>query len=446
LASAALQQLLQPQLLLSTTTSTAADLLVLLADELASSMEQQQQQSQAVDSAAILQQCLRCMLLLQQDPRGLQPGQLTAVLSALLQLQQLHQQHQSQQKQQLVWQLSLDNLKPQQQGVAAVAAAAALFAQLQQEALVAVGLQLEDSARYLSSYQLSECVRLLALLHSRPQLALAAVVSAASGRHERFSLGQLVWLLWGLTKLRFTREAGFVRMLKAAVDRTVAKRDASTPAAAATSSGDVQTQAAAEDEADSSAAQSSSDSSSSSSAEAAAAADSAAAAAVLAPLHQLVALLWVATSRGYQSPELALLLQQILTHPEAPSLPQASSVAWSYARMSSYGMQQQLQQLQPQLLEWLEQHCSSSSSSSEAEAEAEAVAVPVQSVVNIAWAVTKLGGWWLLVYCSACSIICLPAGVLAFAWRHACLCASVCSAHTCSLQACLLCCKHAKNH
>jgi hypothetical protein len=317
------------------------------------------------------------MLLLQRDPRGLQPSQLVPLLSALLQLQQLHQ---PQDVTQLDWRLVLDgelqSQQQQQQGLAA-AAAAVPFAQLHQEVLAAVGLQLEDSARYLTPYQLSECVKLLALLHSRPLLALAAVVTVAFGRHERFRAAQLVWLLWGLTKLRFTREAGFVRMLKAAVEKTVmVKRSAASPSAAAASS--EQQQLLVEE---SGAATASSDSSSTETTANAAAAVAAAA----VPLHQLVALLWVATSRGYQSTELALLLQRILQHSEAPSLSQASSVAWSYARMSSYGMQQQLQQLQPQLVDWLEQNCSSSSSSDGGEV------VPVQSVVNIAWALTKLG-------------------------------------------------------
>jgi hypothetical protein len=401
-ASAALQQLLQPQLLLNATTSTAADLLIHLADVLANTSDSQQQQQQgqqgsgqpaaaaAVDSAALLQQCLRCMLLLQRDLRGLQPGQLAPLLSALLQLQQLHQQQQ-QQQQQLDWQLGLDREPQTQQGLAAAAAAAAAipFAQLQQEALAAVGLQLEDSARYLTPYQLSECVKVLALLNSRPLLALAAVVSVASGRHERFSASQLVWMLWGLTKLRFTREAGFVRMLKAAVEKTVlVKRSASQPppppppaaAAGAASSAQQQQQLLGQPE---SVKRDSEDSR--------CVAKAPAAAAAAAPLHQLVALLWVSTSRGYQSAELSLLLQQILQHHEAPTLSQASSVAWSYARMSSYGIQQQLQQLQPQLVEWLEQNCSSSSSSSSSTSSSADEVVPVQSVVNIAWALTKLG-------------------------------------------------------
>jgi hypothetical protein len=394
MASAALQQLLQPQLLLNATTSTAADFLIHLAGVLANRSDSQQQQQHgqqrsgqpaaaaAVDSAALLQQCLRCMLLLQRDPRGLQPSQLAPLLSALLQLQQLHQQ---QQQQQLDWQLGLDREPQSQQGLAA-AAAAIPFAQLQQEALAAVGLQLEDSARYLTPFQLSECVKVLALLNSRPLLALAAVVTVASGRHERFSASQLVWMLWGLTKLRFTREAGFVRMLKAAVEKTVlVKRSASQPPAAATSTAQQQQQQQLLEQ--SGAVEGGSEDSRGVAKPPAAAA--------AAPLHQLVALLWVSTSRGYQSAELSLLLQQILQHNEAPSLSQASSVAWSYARMSSYGMQQQLQ---PQLVEWLEQNCSSSSSSSSSSADE---VVPVQSVVNIAWALTKLGELRLWLYSAA---------------------------------------------
>jgi hypothetical protein len=426
-ASAALQQLLQPQLLLNATTSTAADLLIHLADVSTNRLDSQQQQQQgqqgsgqtaavAGDSVALLQQCLRCMLLLQRDPRGLQPSQLAPLLSALLQLQQQHQQQQHQT--QLDWQLVLDSEVQPQQGLA-TAAAAVPFAELQQEALAAVGLQLEDSARFLTPFQLSECVKVLALLHSRPLLALAAVVTVASGRHERFSAAQLVWLLWGLTKLRFTREAGFVRMLKAAVEKTVTvQRSRTSQPAAAANSAQQQQQLSAE----SAAAERGSDSSSAAKPPAAAA----------APLHQLVALLWVATSRGYQSVELALLLQQILQHDEAPSLSQASSVAWSYARMSSYGMQQQLQQLQPQLVDWLEQNCSSSSSSSSA-----GEVVPVQSVVNIAWALTKLGELWLwlrpLPSARILRCICMAEGYLA-ACRcvHSCRhCTSVFLVHFC---------------
>jgi hypothetical protein len=231
--------------------------------------------------------------------------------------------------------------------------------------VAAASLQLQDSARFLNLQQLSDAVRLLGQLKGlggpvgRPGLALAAVVSTATGRLQQMSLGQLVWLLWGVTKLGHTSERGFMRLVKAAVDQAVsaaADSDSTTTAAAA------------------------------------AATPPSALGRAAVPLHQLVALLWVAACRSYRSPDMTSLTGSIIRHPSKPSMSQVASVAWSTARLSlpaSTQQQQhssealhQQQQQQQQVLQYVEKWLVENAVAAEC--------CP-SSVVNIAWAMKRLG-------------------------------------------------------
>jgi hypothetical protein len=362
LAAAVLQQLLQPSVLVKASSKESAALLVLLTVGEApwkvtagqrlqaaapAGFAQMSGSSSSTDgvSAAVLmqQQCLRCMgVLVREGGQSLLPDQLVPVLAALRYLQQTQQQQQQQQQQWLG---------------AMTGQVLSAYKLLRKEALAAVSLQLTDSAGLLAPRDIAWSARLLALLQARPSLALAAVVQVAAGLVGQMQQHDLVWMLWGLTKLRFTGERRLQQQLLSAALKAAAVTGDDT---------DMQNE---QDWADAAATVDESILSSNSSA---------------GQVDLGVALLWVAASRSCQEPSVLQLLSQITQHPEALRPAQVASVVWSFTRLAQQGLlnQQQLLQQRPQVVQLAERCLGSSNAGQE---------LAPRSIAVLAWGLHRLG-------------------------------------------------------
>jgi hypothetical protein len=136
---------------------------------------------------------LRCLGVIVKDGgRSLLPVQLVPLLAALCYLQQTEEQQQVTQQQGQQW-----------FGVMQGQVLSA-YQHLHRESLAAVSLQLQDAASLLAPRDVAWSIRLLALLQARPNLTLSAVVEAAGQCAVRMRQQELVWMLWGLIKLKFT--------------------------------------------------------------------------------------------------------------------------------------------------------------------------------------------------------------------------------------------------
>jgi hypothetical protein len=255
LAAALLQQLLQRSALVGATAADAADLLVLLtvgrspwhitsrqqlapapptglavissSGSTSSGSSAGSENGPGSPPAVLLlqQQSLRCLGVIVKDGgRSLLPVQLVPLLAALRYFQQTQEQQTAQQQGQ------------QWFGVMQGQVLSA-YQQLHRETLAAVSLQLQDAASLLAPRDMAWSVRLLALLQARPNLTLSAVVEAAGQCAVRMRQQDLVWMLWGLTKLRFTGKRRLQELLLSTALQAAVATDSSPQAGSLYSEG-----------------------------------------------------------------------------------------------------------------------------------------------------------------------------------------------------------------
>jgi uncharacterized membrane protein YgcG len=408
LASAALHALLEPSVLMAANSNGAAQLLVQLADAAAAAplgdAAGQQQRCQ--------QQCLCCLVVIVREAgRAVEPAQLVPLLRALRTLQQQQQQQQQ--------------LQPD--------AALGQVAALHREAVAAACLHLQDCASFLAPADVSAAVQSLALLRPRPVplLALSALVQAAAcglaaaQQQPRYSLRELVPLLWGLAKLRYTGQRTAVQqLLSAALQLAVHGEPATAAAAAGVDEARLQSVAAG----DAGGASSSSSSSGSS--------GSSSGSSSSRPQHAFidaaVTVLWVAATIGCQDGGRLLQLLHVLLQGRGVLRPaQLASMLWSYTRLSQRGLQQQTppqeqqqqqqqQQLSQQWLALRRQVLQAADAALVSSSGVPAGRLLPKHAVNIIWALHKLSE------CDAacCCASCLQQGLLGSAastWILLCL-------------------------